>query len=251
MAERVNVIWLNENYSNVSTVELADPNLPQLIAAAKVLQPLLEDLVFVGGCTTGLLVTDPGGAPIRATIDVDAVIEITSYVSYANLSVKLRDLGLTNDQDPAAPICRWKHGELTIDVMPLDESILGFSNRWYQQAIDSAQLIEIESGLAIRYIASTYFVATKLEAFRNRGKGVYLGSHDLEDVVSIIDGRESLGEEIAESDTGVASYVREEFNSMLENKTFIDALPGFLQPDDASQERAELILARMKSIVEG
>lgn len=227
---------------------MADPNLPQLIAAAKVLQPLLADLVFVGGCTTGLLVTDPGSAPIRATVDVDAVIEITSYVGYTNISQKLLELGLINDQDPAAPICRWKYGNLTIDVMPLDEKILGFSNRWYRQAIEAAESIEIQSGLAIRVITAPYFVATKLDAFRKRAKGIYLGSHDLEDIVSIIDGRETLGEEISKSGDDIVTYVRREFTSILEDKAFIDALPVFLAPDDASQDRAPMIVARMKAI---
>lgn len=33
-----------------------DPNLEMLAAAARVLRPLLGELVFLGGCTTGLMV---------------------------------------------------------------------------------------------------------------------------------------------------------------------------------------------------
>ena len=46
---------------------MRDPNLSQFIAAAESLQPLLGELVFVGGCVTGLLITDEAAADPRAT----------------------------------------------------------------------------------------------------------------------------------------------------------------------------------------
>jgi hypothetical protein len=56
--------------------------------------PILDELVFVGGCTTGLFITDEAAAEVRPTIDVDAIAEITSYADYASFSEKLRNLGL-------------------------------------------------------------------------------------------------------------------------------------------------------------
>ena len=47
--------------------------------AAIRLGPLLPEIVFVGGCATNLLVTDPEAAPIRETYDVDVIAEIASY----------------------------------------------------------------------------------------------------------------------------------------------------------------------------
>jgi hypothetical protein len=47
------------------------------------LKPLLPEIVFVGGCTTGVLITDPAAAPVRATDDVDVIVEIASYAAYA------------------------------------------------------------------------------------------------------------------------------------------------------------------------
>ena len=55
-----------------------DPNLHLLEAAARLLQPLLDELVFVGGCATGLLITDPGAVGIRPTKDVDVITEVGS-----------------------------------------------------------------------------------------------------------------------------------------------------------------------------
>jgi hypothetical protein len=50
-----------------------DPNLERVELVATALGPLRDELVFVGGCAVGLLMSDPGATPIRATIDVDLV----------------------------------------------------------------------------------------------------------------------------------------------------------------------------------
>jgi hypothetical protein len=83
-------------------------------------------------------------------------------------------------------------GRNVLDVMPLDEKILGFSNRWYKAAMKLSETTTLRDDLVIRMITAPYFVATKLDAFKRRERGDFLGSHDLEDVVSIVDGRESL-----------------------------------------------------------
>ena len=68
------------------------------------LRPLLEDLVFVGGCTTALLITDEAAADVRPTFDVDAVIEVKSYSEYATFSERLRKLDFREDQREGAPL---------------------------------------------------------------------------------------------------------------------------------------------------
>jgi hypothetical protein len=57
-----------------------------------------------------------------------------------------------------------------LDVMPLNERILGFSNRWYKPAMDAAVERELETNLQIRMVTSVYFCASKLEAFAGRGE---------------------------------------------------------------------------------
>jgi predicted nucleotidyltransferase len=175
---------------------MADPNLQLLLDAAKLLIPVLDELVFVGACTTGLFISDEGAGAVRPTFDVDAIAEITSYADYFRFSERLRKLGFTEDTSEGAPLCRWQHGHVKLDVMPLDEKILGFSNRWYKSAMASAQVHQLESDLRIRVVTAPYFCATKIEAFRGRGKGDYLSSHDLEDLITVVDGRPELLEEL-------------------------------------------------------
>lgn len=122
----------------------------------------------MGGCATGLLITDPGAAPVRQTYDVDIISEIASYADYAVFSERLRALGFTEDSREGAPLCRWQHGELVLDVMPLDPSILGSSNRWYADALHTAVEVGLPGGLKLKAITAPYFLGTKIEAFRGR-----------------------------------------------------------------------------------
>jgi hypothetical protein len=173
-----------------------DTNRQLLVSAARLLRPLLEELVFVGGCATGTLITDEAATRVRATMDVDAIAEITSYGENVRFGERLRDVGFTEDSNEGAPLCRWRQGEVILDVMPLDETILGFSNRWYREAMYAAEVLTLEPSLEIRAITAPFFLATKLEAFKGRGGGDYFASHDLEDVISVIDGRSELLAEV-------------------------------------------------------
>jgi hypothetical protein len=124
-------------------------NLELLVDATRLLKPLPGELVFVGGSKTALLITDKAAAEVRPTYDVDAIAEISSYAAYADFSERLRRCGFTEDASKGGPICRWRLKKTILDVMPLDEKILGFSNRWYKPAMDSAVVHELEPDLRI------------------------------------------------------------------------------------------------------
>ena len=109
---------------------MTNPNFQLLVDAARLLKPILGELLFVGGCTTALLITDKAAAEVRPTYDVDAIVEITTYVGYADFSMRLKALGFREDTREGAPLCRWCQQTTTFDVMPLDGRILGFKNRW-------------------------------------------------------------------------------------------------------------------------
>ena len=227
---------------------MPDPNLRLLKQAAKLLIPVLDELVFVGGCTTGLFISDEGAGDVRPTIDVDAITEITSYADYASFSERLRKLGFTEDTSEDAPLCRWLHGDTRLDVMPLDETILGFSNRWYEAALGSSQQYQLEPDLEIKIVTAPYFCATKIEAFRGRGNGDYLASYDLEDLITLVDGRPELLSELRSASADVRSYIAGAIGQMLTTDEFMDALPGYLLPDAASQGRISIVLERLTDI---
>jgi len=227
---------------------MANPNLGLLTDAAKLLEPLIGELVFVGGCATALLITDKAAADVRPTLDVDAIAEITSYDEYAEFSEKLRKLGFQEDTSEGAPLCRWRQKTTTLNVMPLDARILGFSNTWYRPAMDHADERELEKGLTIRLVAPVYFCATKLEAFAGRGGGDYIGSKDLEDLIAVIDGRTELVGEIRVAASDVRSYLAKEIKRLVSISAFREALPGHVLSDAASQERVSTIISRLEEI---
>jgi len=227
------------------------PNINMLEIVAEGLGPLLDDVVFIGGCATGLLITDSAVLQIRETKDVDVIVEIYSLPEYHDLSARLRHQGFREDASPDAPICRWSFNSVLVDVMPTDASILGFGNQWYADAIHSAEMAVLPNGFSIRLVTAPYFLATKLEAFHGRGKGDYIASHDLEDIIAVLDGRQTIVDEVAVCPSPLRAHLASKFTKLLADDAFQDALPGHLLGDAASQARLPLILNRIKQISVG
>src|SRR5271156_5248306 len=225
---------------------MPNPNLALLETSAQKLAPLLGEIVFVGGCATGLLINDPGAAAVRKTYDVDIIAEIASYAEYGIFSERLRLLDFTEDSSEGAPLCRWKFQDLILDVMPLDPAILGFSNRWYEGALRTSRQAILSKDITIRVITAPYFLGTKLEAFRGRGKEDFFASHDLEDFVAVIDGRSTILKEIADSPSDVREYLVEAAASLLGESRFLDAVPGFV----IDSGRVPLILERLHQLAQ-
>lgn len=199
---------------------------------------LCDQFAFVGGAVAGLLITDPANPPIRPTEDVDLVTAVQVLSDYHRLEKALRKCGFVQDMQPEeSPICRWRVEGIAVDVVPADERILGFSNRWYPLCMTTAQPIKLPSGLTIRLIPAPVFLGTKLEAFYGRGNGDYLFSHDMGDIVSVIDGREGLLDECKQTSPDLQIYLAEKFSTFLADPRFLDALPGHLPTDAVSQGR--------------
>lgn len=226
----------------------AEQNLAILSHVAAAIGDLRETLVFVGGCATGLLVTDVRAQPIRATIDVDLVTHVVSRAEYRAVEKQFEALGFVHDMSAEAPICRWRSGEIKVDLMPTDESILGFNNRWYVLAVETAQPLVLPNGLTINLIAAPAFIATKLEAFKGRGNNDYLASHDMEDIITVVDGRATLLDEVVRSDSTLREYLGTEFSALLSNERFVEALSGHLPPDTGSQQRLPRLRARLRAL---
>jgi predicted nucleotidyltransferase len=223
-------------------------NLSMLTVVAHALGHLRESLVFVGGCATGLLVTNVRAQPIRMTDDVDLVALVVSPQEFRLLERQFETLGFTHDLRADAPICRWQCRDITVDLMPSDPRILGFSNCWYPLAVASALTVVLNDALTIRLIAAPVFLGTKLEAFKGRGNEDYLASHDLEDTITVIDGRATLLEEVAQSPTELRAYLAKEFTQLINNRHFMDALPGQLPGDMGSQARIPGLIKKIKSL---
>ncbi len=127
-------------------------------------------------------------------------------------------------------ICRWriKDEAFCLDIMPTDKSILGFSNIWYKHATRDAKNFKLRNGHTIKAITSPYFLGTKIEAFKGRDNNDYFASHDLEDVISLLNGRREVYEEVRNSSNQIKAYLKVEFTTFLNEERFMESLPGHL-----------------------
>lgn len=218
-----------------------DPNLPYLRLIAAALGALRDEMVFVGGAMAGLLVTDALAQSVRATRDVDAVVD-AGRGQFHRIEERVMAAGFRRDVDDDV-ICRWVHRDsgVLFDLMPVQPEVLGFSNVWYRYAVDSAVPVDLGAGLTVRCASAVAFVATKLEAFHDRGNGDVLASHDLEDVLNIVDGREELRAELAAAPAGVQAAIAQAFAQLLSQPDFINALPGLL----AEPDRVPIVTQRL------
>jgi hypothetical protein len=106
----------------------------------------------------------------------------------------------------------------------------------------------LPSGKSINLISAPIFVATKLEAFRGRGRGDFLLSHDIEDIVTVVDGRESLVTEAQTAPAELRNYLAEELRRLLNSDEFLDALVGHLPRDPVSQSRTPIVIYRLEAL---
>ena len=226
---------------------MADPNRDRFERVVRLLEPVLDRLVFVDGCVTGIMITDPAAPGIRPTRDVDAATDVASYAMYAALAAQLRAIGLQEDTSGGAPAGRWRHGDAIIDIVPTDRSVLGVSNTWYAAAMTTDQRMSI-AGLPARNIAPPYFIAAKLEAFHGRDQADVIASSDLEDLVMVVDGRPQLLAEIERADPQVRQFIASEIGGLMANRRFTDGLAAFLDSDRASQARRPLLEKRLNAI---
>ena len=204
---------------------------------------LLPDVAFVGGCTTGLLLTDDfTRESVRATDDVDLIVNVMGYGQWHQLKEQLKEKGFSESMEDDV-ICRLRLGELQVDIMPDDASVLGFSNRWYAEALKTAQHIQITDDLSIRLLTPPYFIATKLDAWLGRGNSDAF-HRDLEDLLNLFDGRPSLVEELSAAPEELQAFVAEEISKLLELQDFEYAVQSTARGD---LQREEIIFERLEA----
>lgn len=225
-----------------------DPNIQSVELVATALGDLRDELVLVGGCAASLLIDTPTAPPPRVTYDVDLIAVVAALRNYHRLEEKFAQRGFQRDMSPEAPICRWRIGNIEVDLMPTDESVLGFSNRWYAEAATTAFRLILPSGTTINLISAPAFIATKFEAFHTRGKSDLLQSHDFEDIINVIEGRQSIVEEIGTSGSTLRAYLGSQFAKIMAEPGFSNVLPGLVAFDDLHAQRLERIFQRIADI---
>lgn len=201
-----------------------------------------------GGCAASLLIDAPTAPPARVTYDVDLIVEVTARQGYYAMERCFAQCGFNRDVSEDAPICRWLIRGIAVDLMPTNENILGFSNRWYPTAAASAVEMALPSGRRISLISAPAFLGTKFEAFHTRGNNDMVMSHDLEDIINVVVGRRGVVEEVALADPALRTYLARRFSELQQHIDFNNTLPGLVAFDELYQSRIEAVRSRILAI---
>lgn len=204
------------------------------------------DFAFLGGSVLSLLVTDPIVDAIRVTKDVDVIVDVKSRQEFHRAERVLEKLGFRHDTREGAPICRWTCDEVTVDVLPIREEVLGWKSKWFGEALGAAKVVSVGSH-EIKIISAPYFVALKLEAFEERGKGDFLTSTDFEDVICLFNGRASVADEIL-ADDELCDVLARKFQRYLMSPEMEDAIDGFVQTESEPEKRKTAIVSRFRKV---
>lgn len=225
------------------------PNIGALRAVADRLNGVGLTYAFVGGSIVNLLLDDPHLSPARPTDDVDVIIEIATSERYSDVEARLRASGFDHDMRVGAPRCRWTLGALTVDIMPTDGAFLGLNTNLFAEALASATEQEF-AHTKLRLVSPVGFIATKYVAFLDRGEGDYYASHDLEDLVTVIDGRADIVAEVDWASPGLRDYAITAVRTLTTAAAFSEALPGYLPSDPGSQQRLPSLRRKLQQISE-
>lgn len=210
-------------------------------------EDLLDDVVFVGGCITGLLLTDDFTRDqVRHTDDVDLIVDLMTLSDLAKFEKKLRHRGFTNNIDEGAHIGSWKLNELHVDIIPINPKLLASAQGWCEEAYHNSHKIQIGTH-SIRLAQPVFFVAMKLEAYEDRGKNDPLESRDIEDVLNLFDGRDELIDEIKKAPHKLKQYISNELTKLFRNEYFNYAIQSAALSD---ANRETLLIKKLKLAME-
>jgi len=160
---------------------------------------------------------------IRPTEDVDVVVESATYGGHSVLEERLRDLGFEND-NISGIICRYLIKGIVVDVMPVNDNVFGFTNRWYTEGFGSAVDYKLDVDTTIKIFSLPYFIATKWEAFKGRGKGDYRTSKDFEDIAYVIENAADFVHIMEAAPSHLKQYFQQEFTGIIHTDDFEEGL---------------------------
>ncbi|MEO7976564.1 hypothetical protein [Flavobacterium sp.] len=211
------------------------------------LKELREKVVFIGGAVISLYTDDPAADEIRPTTDIDMTIDIASYSELTAVQQRLLDLGFSPDHQGHSIITYFYNG-IAVDIMPADDSAVGVSNQWYKPGFDNLEKIELENQLVIRIFTAPYFLATKFDAFKDRGNCDYPGSHDFEDIIYLLDNRTTIVQEILNADENVKTYLINEITQLLKHRQSHEILSMHIHPL-VVDDRYPLLIEKLNAII--
>ena len=220
-------------------------NITRIKVVYSALAELASEVVFVGGATVSLY-KDRIVSESRVTDDVDIVVEIAAYKEFSEIEEKLRGKGFSNDTTSKV-VCRYIVKGVVVDIMPTKIDILGFANSWYADGVKHTLNYKIDESINVKIFNAVYFLAAKIEAFKNRGRNDGRTSSDFEDIVYVLNSRSTIWTELSVAPKEVKKYIGECFQELLDNNYLYEWISVHL--DWVEQKRVTLIVGGMIDFV--
>jgi len=220
-------------------------NLSVVAEVAKALKNYRDKMVFVGGAVVSLYTDDVAAGEIRPTGDIDLTLNIINLSNWVIVQEELSKLGFHPDPFGHA-ICSYKYKDIPVDIMSTEDGPLGPSNRWYKIGFTDLWKVKVKTE-EINILKAPYYLATKFEAFNNRGTD-YRTSHDMEDVIYILDNRIDIVDEINKSPLVVKSFIQYEIQRMIDDNILEEVLEAHIHPL-VIEQRYPLIIDKITQII--
>jgi len=202
-------------------------NIAVVAEVAKALTDFKENIVFVGGAVVSLYVDDPAADEIRATQDIDITLKIVNLNHWQKVQEKLNRLGFHPDPFGHS-ICSYKYKDIAIDIMATEDGPFGPSNPWYKIGFQDLWTVKAKNQ-EIKILSAPCYLATKFEAFNNRGTD-YRTSHDMEDIIYVLDNRINIVKEIKQSDRGIQKFLKEQLQAIVNKGLLTEVLMAHIHP---------------------
>jgi predicted nucleotidyltransferase len=225
---------------------LKNINLSIVEQVALTLGDINDEVVYVGGAIISLYVTDEGAEQPRPTKDIDITVKVSTYSQMDQLRVRLATKKIY--PAPAERVMyRYLYEDILIDFIPYEDTPLGPTNQWLKPGFEKAYSVTIGDA-EIKILPVSIFLATKWEAFKNRGDDPRM-SHDFEDIIYVIDNNTDFVANITQADKNVKNFLKEMSHEILSNDSLNEIIECHLNPFTAL-ERRELVIEKLNKIKE-
>ncbi len=220
-------------------------NIGTVAEVAEALQQYKDQVVFVGGSVISLYTDDPAADEIRPTKDIDLTINIVDTGKFQKTIEELGKLGFHPDPFGAS-ICSYKYHKIPVDIIPAEDNAFGSTNRWYKIGFKDLWKVNAKDQ-EINILSAPCFLATKFEAFNSRGKD-YRTSHDIEDIIYIIDNRTTIVEEIVNTDKRISEFLKLEIQKIIDKGLLDELLHTHIHPLIIN-ERMDIVKEKINDIM--
>lgn len=125
--------------------------------------------------------------------------------------------------------------------MPTNSDVLGFSNCWYQEGFENAIDIDLDEYTSVKIFSPAYFIASKLEAFKDRGGKDYRTSTDFEDIIYVFENCKGLKSDLSNASENLKEYFKIEFSKLLNDSNLEEGIYAHLSPKFAPIKSIEVL----------